>query len=128
MKWPPRSAIIPKTSKASAGRMGAHEFVCRAACEHCPDGQFPGAANSMVGADAHGDLLFGLLALQNGLINQGQLVAAFQAWTLDKSRSLADHLAARGDLSKAQCAAIAHARHAAPGEAWWRSRKEHGRA
>ena len=30
------------------------------------------------------DLLFGLLALQNGIINQGQLVAAFQAWTLDR--------------------------------------------
>jgi serine/threonine protein kinase len=44
------------------------------------------------------NLLFGLLALQNGLIDQGQLVAAFQAWTLDKSRSLADHLEARGDL------------------------------
>ncbi len=47
-------------------------------------------------ADRH--LLFGLLALQNGLINQGQLVAAFQGWTLDKSRSLAEHLEARGDL------------------------------
>src|SRR4051794_15657933 len=47
-------------------------------------------------ADRH--LLFGLLALQNGIINQGQLVAAFQAWTLDKARSLADHLEARGDL------------------------------
>ena len=31
-------------------------------------------------ADRH--LLFGLLALQNGLIDQGPLVAAFQAWTL----------------------------------------------
>ena len=51
----------------------------------------------MTAADRH--LLFGLLALQNGIINQGQLVAAFQAWTLDKSRSLADHLQARGDLS-----------------------------
>jgi serine/threonine protein kinase/tetratricopeptide (TPR) repeat protein len=51
-------------------------------------------------ADRH--LLFGLLALQNGLINQGQLVAAFQAWTLDKSRSLADHLESRGDLSAAR--------------------------
>ena len=39
-----------------------------------------------------------MLALQNGLIDQGQLVAAFQAWTLDKARSLADHLVARGDL------------------------------
>ena len=44
------------------------------------------------------NLLFGLLALQNGLINQGQLVAAFQAWTLDKARALADHLVGRGDL------------------------------
>jgi hypothetical protein len=31
-------------------------------------------------------LLFGLLALQNGLIDQVQLVAAFQAWARDKSR------------------------------------------
>ncbi len=44
-------------------------------------------------------LLFGMLALQNGVINQGQLVAAFQAWTLDKARSLAEHLEARGDLT-----------------------------
>ena len=55
-------------------------------------------------ADRH--LLFGLLALQNGLINQGQLVAAFQAWTLDKSRSLADHLEARGDLTGAKRALL----------------------
>ena len=48
-------------------------------------------------ADRH--LLFGLLALQNGIIDQGRLVAAFQAWTLDKSRSLADHLQDRGDLT-----------------------------
>src|SRR5215469_18075565 len=44
------------------------------------------------------NLLFGLLALQNGLIDQGQLVAAFQAWTRDKARALADHLVGRGDL------------------------------
>jgi serine/threonine-protein kinase len=44
------------------------------------------------------NLLFGLLALQNGLISQGQLVAAFQAWTLDKARALADHLVGCGDL------------------------------
>ncbi len=55
-------------------------------------------------ADRH--LLFGLLALQNGIINQGQLVAAFQAWTLDKSRSLADHLEARGDLTAAKRALL----------------------
>jgi serine/threonine-protein kinase len=48
------------------------------------------------GADR--DLLFGLLALQNGLIDQAKLVAAFQAWTLDKGRPMADHLAGRGAL------------------------------
>ena len=47
-------------------------------------------------ADRH--LLFGLLALQNGLIDQGQLILAFQAWTRDKARSLAEQLVARGDL------------------------------
>jgi eukaryotic-like serine/threonine-protein kinase len=33
-------------------------------------------------------------------------VAAFQAWTLDKSRSLADHLEARGDLAPAKRALL----------------------
>jgi hypothetical protein len=47
-------------------------------------------------ADRH--LLFGLLALQNGLIDQVQPVAVLQAWTRDKARSLADQLVARGDL------------------------------
>ena len=55
-------------------------------------------------ADHH--LLFGLIALHNGIIDQGQLVAAFQAWTLDKSRSLADHLEARGDLTAARRALL----------------------
>ncbi len=55
-------------------------------------------------ADRH--LLFGLLALQNGIVNQGQLVAAFQAWTLDKSRSLADHLVERGDIDDEDRAAV----------------------
>jgi len=45
-------------------------------------------------ADRH--LLFGLIALQVGLIDQAQLVAAFQAWTRDKARPLADYLADRG--------------------------------
>ena len=35
--------------------------------------------------DADHNLLFGLLALQNGLIDQVQLVAAFQAWTRDRA-------------------------------------------
>jgi serine/threonine-protein kinase len=55
-------------------------------------------------ADRH--LLFGLLALQNGIINQGQLVAAFQAWTLDRSKSLADYLVDRGDIDEEDRAAV----------------------
>ena len=40
----------------------------------------------------------------NGIVTQVQLVAAFQAWTLDKSRSLADHLEAHGNLTgKRRC-------------------------
>ena len=55
---------------------------------------------------AERQLLFGLLALQNGIITQAQLLAAFQEWTLDRSRSLADHLAARGDLDQGDRAAV----------------------
>jgi serine/threonine-protein kinase len=55
----------------------------------------------MAAVAADRNLLFGLLALQNGLINQAQLVAAFQAWTLDKARALADHLVASGHLDPA---------------------------
>jgi serine/threonine-protein kinase len=53
-------------------------------------------------ADANRHLLFGLLALQVGLIDQKQLVAAFHAWTRDKSRPLADHLWALGHLDAEQ--------------------------
>src|SRR6516164_7033151 len=60
----------------------------------------------MAALAADRNLLFGLLALQNGLINQGQLVAAFQAWTLDKARALADQLVSRGDLDADQCAGV----------------------
>src|SRR5262249_27623790 len=52
----------------------------------------------MAAIAADRNLLFGLLALQNDLIDQGQLVAAFQAWTRDKARALADHLVGRCDL------------------------------
>ena len=55
---------------------------------------------------AERDLLFGLLALQNGLIDQGQLVAAFQAWIRDRSRPLADFLMTRGNLDADDRAAV----------------------
>jgi serine/threonine-protein kinase len=44
------------------------------------------------------DLLFGLLALQTGLINQAQLVAAFHAWTQARDRPMAEILAKQGAL------------------------------
>ncbi len=46
-------------------------------------------------------LLFGILALQNGLIDQANLIAAFQDWTQDKSRPLAQILVDRGALDEA---------------------------
>jgi serine/threonine-protein kinase len=52
--------------------------------------------------DTDRQLLVGLLALQSGLISQAQLLSAFQAWTLDKTRSLADHLVALGHLAPAR--------------------------
>jgi serine/threonine protein kinase len=55
--------------------------------------------NHMPEHAANRDLLFALTALQNGLINQAQLVAAFQAWTLAKAVSLADHLEHMGHLN-----------------------------
>jgi len=52
------------------------------------------------------DLLFGLLALQVGLIDQERLIAAFRAWTRDKSRAMADYLTDGGDLDADDRAAI----------------------
>jgi eukaryotic-like serine/threonine-protein kinase len=49
-------------------------------------------------AAADRNMLFGLLALQTGLIDQEQLVSAFRAWSRDKDTSLADHLEVRGHL------------------------------
>jgi serine/threonine-protein kinase len=56
----------------------------------------------MAAVAADRELLFGLLALQNGLINQAQLLAAFQTWTLERSKGLADHLVVLGHLSPAR--------------------------
>ncbi len=57
-------------------------------------------------ADAQGHLLFGLIALQVGLVDQSQLVAAFQAWARDTRRPLADHLGERGVLKPDARAAV----------------------
>ena len=60
----------------------------------------------MAAVAADRNLLFGLIALQNGLIVQDQLLGAFRAWTLDKGRDLADHLVERGDLDADDRAAV----------------------
>ena len=56
--------------------------------------------------DPSRDLLFGLLALQNGLIDQGGLFTAFAAWTRDKGRPLADHLIELGHLDATRRAIV----------------------
>jgi serine/threonine-protein kinase len=48
--------------------------------------------------DTSRDLIMGLLALQNGLVDQDVLVLAFRAWTRDKSRPIAEILAAGGAI------------------------------
>jgi serine/threonine-protein kinase len=60
----------------------------------------------MASHDTDRHLLFGLLALQNGLIDQDQLIAAFRAWTRDKGRPLAEHLVVLGHVNAAQRAAV----------------------
>ena len=56
----------------------------------------------MAKGEVNRNLLFGLLALQNGLVDQSDLVAAFRGWVRDKSQSLAAYLIERGQL-EADC-------------------------
>jgi eukaryotic-like serine/threonine-protein kinase len=49
---------------------------------------------------ANRDLLVGLLALQNGLVDQNVLVAAFRTWTRDKCKPIAEILAAQGAIDE----------------------------
>jgi serine/threonine-protein kinase len=44
------------------------------------------------------DLLVGLLALQNGLVDQDKLILAFRTWTRDRSRPIAEILAIQGAI------------------------------
>ncbi len=76
----------------NTGKVIAESFPERLPMSCLPIGRFP--ATRPVEPDS--DLC--LLALQNGLIDQGALFAAFAAWTRDKSRTLADLLEANGTL------------------------------
>ena len=71
-------------------------------------GNLSGAETPPSGAEDRADyqrllrhLLFGLIALQNGLIDQDHLVTAFRAWTRDKARSIAEHLTILDDDDRA---------------------------
>ncbi len=54
----------------------------------------------MAMGEVNRNLLFGLLALQNGLIDPSDLVAAFRVWVRDKNQSLAGYLIGRGQLEQ----------------------------
>ena len=56
---------------------------------------------------AQKDLLFGLLALQNGLVTEAHLVEGIRSWTLEKGRGLADHLVSRGEFDADDRALVA---------------------
>ena len=57
-----------------------------------------GASRIMAKGEVNRNLLFGLLALQNGMVDQSDLVAAFRGWVRDKNQSLAAYLIERGQL------------------------------
>src|SRR5437867_3714808 len=50
--------------------------------------------------NASQDLLLGLLALQSGLIDQAQLLTAFETWSHAKDRSMVEILVGAGVLDK----------------------------
>jgi eukaryotic-like serine/threonine-protein kinase len=49
--------------------------------------------------DPQSDLLYGLIALQNGFIDQGGLFAAFHTWSRDRTRSMAEILEDQGAVN-----------------------------
>jgi eukaryotic-like serine/threonine-protein kinase len=62
--------------------------------------------DSMAASTAERDMLFGLLALQNSLIDQDQLMSAVRAWSRDRVRPIADYLVGRGGFDSADRGAV----------------------
>jgi eukaryotic-like serine/threonine-protein kinase len=60
----------------------------------------------MSAIESESSLLFGMLALQNGLVEQPDLIAAFQYWCKDRSRAIAQFLVEQGALSESDRAKI----------------------
>ncbi|MGO9923453.1 MAG: hypothetical protein ACLQIB_53225, partial [Isosphaeraceae bacterium] len=51
--------------------------------------------------DISRDLLFGLIALERGLVDSGQLVAAFENWSGVRDRTMGEIFVAQGVLDEA---------------------------
>src|SRR3954454_17552835 len=66
----------------------------------------PDGAPPMAHADADRNLLFGILALQMDFISRDALVAAMNAWVLEKAKPLGQVLVERGDLAPANRALL----------------------
>jgi eukaryotic-like serine/threonine-protein kinase len=54
----------------------------------------------MAAVESDSSLLFGILALQNGIIEQPDLIAAFQCWSKEQSRPMGQVLVERGALTE----------------------------
>jgi serine/threonine-protein kinase len=60
----------------------------------------------MMAVDSERSLVFGILAFQNGLIEQSDFFAAFDCWLKEPTRSMAQILIERGTLSEADRTAL----------------------
>jgi serine/threonine-protein kinase len=60
----------------------------------------------MEASSIEGNLLFGILALRNGLIDEAGLIAGFRAWTQERNRPFAEHLYRWCQLDAQEVAAL----------------------
>jgi eukaryotic-like serine/threonine-protein kinase len=95
-----RSAGERPGAQEYRARFPTHVALVEAACAK------PGRAATPPSSDPGRNLLFGLLALQNNFIDRDALLAAFNAWITDKSRSLGDLLRERGAIDDARHALV----------------------
>src|SRR5690349_4657579 len=60
----------------------------------------------MQSAHADRNLLLGILALQLDFVNRDQLIAAMNAWVIDKSKSLGEIFVAQGAIAPSDCSVL----------------------
>src|SRR5438045_7593141 len=80
---------------------------------HCPrpdlavsSNAAPFSRGAAVSASADRNLLFGVLALQLDFVSRDQLVAAMNAWALEKTKPLSHILRDQGVLAPDTCALL----------------------